>query len=172
MMMARKMTGKRWGLKPRNMEWVYTSIVRPILSYGSIAWLPRINGKGTQKQLEKIQRKACLMITRGIQSTPTAGMETILGLTPLHIHCKGVALKSYLRIEKHGQWRPRTGEILGKNTHAKLIQEMISQLPKLAQPTSKLTQKAFLGNNFEILIEDREVINQKGKIRPRPLTVN
>ena len=117
MMMARKMTGKRWGLKPRNMEWIYTSIVCPILSYGSIAWLPKTNGKGIQKQLEKVQRKACLMITRGIQSTPTAGMEAILGLPPLHIYCKGIALNSYIRIEKYGQCRPSKGEILGKNTY-------------------------------------------------------
>ena len=112
------------------------------------------------------------MITRGIQSTPTAGMEAILGLPPLHIHCKGIALNSYLRIGKHNQWRPRLGENLGKNTHTKLIQELSTRIPQLAQPTSKLTNKVFMNNNFKTLIEDRESINCRGKVRPRPLEDN
>ena len=100
LMMSRKMIGNKWGLKPKIMDWIYKGIVRPTLSYGSIVWISGLNRKFIQEKLSRVQRKACLMITRGIQSTPTAGMEVILDILPLHIYIKGEAIKSYVRIKR------------------------------------------------------------------------
>ena len=93
------MMGPNWGLKQKILEWIYMGIVRPIVSYGCIVWLYSLKQKGILKDLTKLQRKACLMITRGMNSTPTAGMEAILGLEPLDIHLKGIALSTYARIK-------------------------------------------------------------------------
>jgi hypothetical protein len=34
--------GKTWGLKTRVLQWIYTMVIRPILTYGSIVWWPRV----------------------------------------------------------------------------------------------------------------------------------
>jgi len=35
-------SGKIWGLKPRVVHWIYTMVVRPILTYGSTVWWLRV----------------------------------------------------------------------------------------------------------------------------------
>jgi hypothetical protein len=45
---------------------------------------PRLS-KSTKNQLGRIQRMACLAITGAMKSTPTAAMEVLLNLTPLHL---------------------------------------------------------------------------------------
>jgi hypothetical protein len=35
---CRKAIGRSWGLKPKVVYWIYTAIVRPILSYAYIIW--------------------------------------------------------------------------------------------------------------------------------------
>ena len=67
---SRKMIGTKWGLKPKQTEWIYKGIVRPILTYGSIVWVNSLEKKYVRKALEKIQRTACLMMTGAMRSTP------------------------------------------------------------------------------------------------------
>lgn len=49
--------GNRWGLKPRMIYWIYSTIVRPRITYASLVWWPKINEKSAQQKLEKLQRK-------------------------------------------------------------------------------------------------------------------
>jgi hypothetical protein len=75
--------GKTCGLKPKVMYWIYTMVVRPIVTYaeqcgglGSISKQARLN-------LEKLQRMACLGITGAMKTAPTAVIVVLLGLP----HC-------------------------------------------------------------------------------------
>ena len=77
--------GKKWGLGPKQAYWLHTAIVRPMLMYGSLVWIKGVKGAVIKKELVKVQRLACLMITRAMRSTPTAGIEAMLGLEPLEI---------------------------------------------------------------------------------------
>ena len=74
-MIGKRMIGKKWGLGPKQAYWLYTAIVRPMLMYGSLVWIAGVKGAVIRKELVKVQRLACLMITRAMKSTPTAGIE-------------------------------------------------------------------------------------------------
>ena len=109
--MCRSAYGKTWGLKPKVMRWLYSMMIRPIITYGSIAWWPRSQLTTYREELSKLQRTACLAITGAFKTTPTAAMEKILDLTPLHIVIETEARLSLHRLAINGLWdssKPRT----------------------------------------------------------------
>lgn len=97
-MICRRLAGKSWGCNPYILRWMYTMMVRPIITYGAIAWGKRANLITARKELEKIQRLACVCITGSMRSCPTAAMEVLLELTPLHIVVENVAQKTLVRL--------------------------------------------------------------------------
>ena len=90
--MGRRMIGPSWGLKPKQMIWLYKSIVRPILTYGAIVWVISLERIHINKLLQKVQRTACMMITGAMKSTPTSGIKRLLNITPIHLHIKMEAI--------------------------------------------------------------------------------
>ena len=54
-----------------------------------------------QAKLNKVQRLACLSITSAMRTTPTAAMEAMLCLLPLHLHVKREAELGALRLQRH-----------------------------------------------------------------------
>ena len=102
---SRRIIGRTWGLNPRSTRWLYTAMVRPMITYGCCVWAPALEKKMIQNKLTKIQRMACLAISGAMRSTPTAGMELILGLPPLDLTMKGEALKCATRLKRTKRWR-------------------------------------------------------------------
>ena len=62
LMQCRQIVGKTWGIKPSMMKWIYTAMIRPIMSYACVSWAGGLNKKYLVRQLTKVQRLACLMI--------------------------------------------------------------------------------------------------------------
>ena len=60
---CRKAYGQSWGLSPKVMYWIYTTIIRPVLLYGSFLWNHICNQKQIQNKLRKFQRPACMATT-------------------------------------------------------------------------------------------------------------
>lgn len=89
--------GRTWGVSPELMLSIYQSTVRPILTYAAWIWWRKVDQKTTQEKLNKLQRLACLSISGAIRTCPTAALESIFGLTPLHLHIKGTAASSALK---------------------------------------------------------------------------
>jgi hypothetical protein len=56
---CRLAVGKTWGLSPKVVAWLYTSVVRPILSYASLVWWRRVELKNAQKSLSHLQWMTC-----------------------------------------------------------------------------------------------------------------
>jgi hypothetical protein len=82
---ARRMYGKRWGLRPCMVHWLYTRVIRPSIFHAALVWWPKVKQKSAKTQLGRIQRMACLANTGANKSTPTAAMDVRLNLTPLDL---------------------------------------------------------------------------------------
>jgi hypothetical protein len=63
--------------------------------------------KTSQAELSKLQRVACLGITGAIKTTPTAAMEVLLGLPPLHLQVEAEAMIGSYRLSCNEQWKPK-----------------------------------------------------------------
>ncbi len=107
---SKNIVSSRWGLTPDKMEWAFKAIVRPKLTYGFKVWAHDIKELDKLK-LQKVQRLALLSILRPLRSTPTAGMEVLMGWLPLALHCKEMGLCAYLRTKNAA---PRNWDCIGK----------------------------------------------------------
>ena len=96
LMTAKKAIGASWGLNPKYIRWIYTAIIRPMISYGSIAWQDKLKISSI-KELERLQRLALLMMTGAIPSSPTSTLEILTSIEPIKLFLESVALKSRIR---------------------------------------------------------------------------
>lgn len=101
---CKKMLGKRWGLKPRMALWMYTAIVRPILTYGSTVWWPALKKQYNRTKLGRVQRGASMCITGALRTTPRDALDAILYLLPPDLHIQYLATCSAVRLREMGHW--------------------------------------------------------------------
>ena len=156
MAQCRRMMGKNWGLKPKVCKWMYTGLVRPILTYAGIIWLKAIRQPSKLAKIRKVQRKACLSITNAMLSTPTASMEIMADILPIDIYVEKTALNSFLRMLRTGNWRPQPGEIINKLAHSNIILEIANSIDNIYMPVDKLRYKQYLDGNFKTKISAKE----------------
>ena len=97
---VKKATSKIWGLKPKMMLWAYKAMVRPMISYGAIVWGHKV--ASFSDKLNRLQRLAMLSAAWVFRSTPTAGLEVIMGLEPLELYIKGTQEAAFIRNRKLG----------------------------------------------------------------------
>jgi len=75
-----------------------------MLVYAAVVWWLRVELSTTRTMLERIQHLACLAIAGPICITPTAAMEILLGLPPLDLYIKNVAMTSCYRLKTLVHW--------------------------------------------------------------------
>jgi ribonuclease HI len=121
--------GRLWGPNPYLMRWAYTSIIRPRLTYGSFVWAHAVVSKPLiQSKLRKLQRMAMLPVACIRPSTPTAGLEVILLLPPLHLLLQELSIRTFLRIHSHlklsdAKWlQPNRSHLTWCREHARRLQ--------------------------------------------------
>jgi hypothetical protein len=102
--LVRRTCGKKWGLRPGMVHWLYTRVIRPSILYGALVWWPKVMQKTTKIQLGRIQRMACLIITGAMKTTPTAALEMLLSLTPLDLLIMAEARMALYRL--HAPMQP------------------------------------------------------------------
>lgn len=89
--------GKLWGPTPNLMKWVYTGMIRPMLTYGALIWAFRATATHFV-MLTKVQRLAMLALTFVKRSTPTLGLEIAYGIEPINIYAKAIAVMAMERV--------------------------------------------------------------------------
>ncbi|RYE25309.1 MAG: hypothetical protein EOP45_04900 [Sphingobacteriaceae bacterium] len=60
--MCRKAIGKRWGLAPKCIEWLYAAIIKPVLAYAAAIWWKGTLTGHARSTLNHLQRMAALAI--------------------------------------------------------------------------------------------------------------
>jgi hypothetical protein len=80
------------------MSWIYTTVVRPMVTYASFVWWQRTELKTAHAELQKVQRLACLLTTGTMKSAPTIALEAMLDLPPLPVMVKKEAAQSAFRM--------------------------------------------------------------------------
>ena len=154
---SRRVVGKMWGLSPDKARWLYTAMIRPVLSYGSLVWVGALDRKETQTKLSKFQRMACLMITSAFPGTATAALEVATGLPPLDLFLKGEALKTAYRLKRDGHWdttftRRSTCRL---RSHALICESELELIPELQMPGDSKTPELVWDLPCEIQIQGR-----------------
>lgn len=159
LMVCRSLAGKTWGCKPKTLRWMYTMMVRPIITYGAIAWADRTKLQATKKKLEKVQRLACICITGAMRTCPTAALEVILDLTPLHIVVEQAAQGTIMRIVKEGIGK---NKCIGIREHNSLSRA----LPFLETPRDEMIKKYNFVKNFAIRLSSKKEWTTESNIYP------
>ncbi len=134
---CRSLIGRRWGLSPSKMDWIHKAVIRPKISYGAVVWAHKLT-KEAEKRLDKVQRLAMLPITQPLRSTPTAGMEALLGWLPLSLYTQEVGMNTYIRnrhLVKAG-W-DGIGKLKSIGGHLGLWQERENSNAELTLPREK-----------------------------------
>ena len=122
--LTKQVVGREWGLSPQKVMWVYNSIVKPQITYGALVWANKIN-KTLRKKLDSVQRLALLGCTHAMRSTPTAGMEAILGIPPLSLYCREVSLKAAYRVLPQQNWQNRGDSSSHRDVHLSALSRLL-----------------------------------------------
>jgi hypothetical protein len=126
-MMIQQGVGTTWGPTPSVILWLYTGIIRPFVTYGAVVWAGKSAMARVASKLLKIQCMGMIRVAPMRQHTPTAGLETILGLPPLDLYIQYLAITTF----HHLNLQPRNWEGVAstKKGHIKWIESQIFNLP-------------------------------------------
>ena len=131
LMQCRQIVGKTWGIKPFMMEWIYTAMIHPIMSYACVPWASGLN-MYLEWKLTKVRRIACLMVSSAFFGTPTGAFKILLNITPVEEFLLAEAVRGSFRITVCGLWRANPVGSLGKaKTHVDVCNEARRFLPLL-----------------------------------------
>jgi ribonuclease HI len=91
--------GKFWGPRPDMTKWIYTNIVRPVFTYGCIAWAKTTRTKDFLNRAKRLQRLALGDIGPIRTHSPTTGLEIFTNTMPLDIYIRGEFIAAHNRIK-------------------------------------------------------------------------
>ena len=91
-------------MRPRMVHWLYISIVMPSITFASSLWWPGCQTASAKKKLSRVQRVACLGLTRAMCTTPTNAVETLICLPPLELVVQSEARSAVHHLWSLGGW--------------------------------------------------------------------
>ena len=104
LMQCRRAVGPTWGLTPKTCKWIYTAVVRPILSYSVSIWIRATHNKNNATKLERVQALALRIMTGALPSTPFRALDHITNTPSIINYLQGEAAKGACRLQGYGDW--------------------------------------------------------------------
>jgi ribonuclease HI len=142
---VRSAVGKTWGLRPAMLHWIYTRVVIPRITYGSIVWWHKSKIQKNIQILNKSQRMALLAITGAMKTTPVAALGAILAVPPIHIIVEGTARSVALRLASLNSWSS-----WNQTTEHCTLTNFLKNNRELWLNTEKIVKRYNLDINFNI----------------------
>lgn len=149
---CRRAFGKTWGLSPRILHWIYTAIIRPMLTFASVVWWPKTEKQYVKGNLEKIQRLACIGITGAMRNAPTLALGVLSGLTPLDIHVETMAKRTAYRLYCGGTW-VCGGRVVG---HGRILNRLRTECPEMNMNSDAMPMRLDFSRPVNIAFPKRE----------------
>jgi ribonuclease HI len=149
--MCRKLIGNNWGLKPSLIHWMYNQIIVPRITYGAIVWWKKSLQENTIKSLRSLQRMALLTISGAFKTAPTAALEIMLNILPLHLKIKQVAISTASRLASHN--------LLSPLSHSNELYKELNKHKYFWTNSDNILNRPNFGRNFEIIIKNKDDIN-------------
>ena len=104
LMQCKRAVGPTWGLSPKTCRWMYTAVIRPILSYSACIWIRATHTKANMKKLERVQALALRIMTGAMPSTPFNALNYITNTPNIISYLQGEAAKGAYRLQGYGDW--------------------------------------------------------------------
>ena len=159
LLQCRQIVGRAWGLNPTGMRWIYTAMIRPIITYACTSWVGGVNKKYLEKKLSRVQRLACLMISSAFPSTPTGALKMLLNITPINEFILSEAVKGSYRLSRVSFWPAKTiGSTRKTKSHVDVCDEAKENLPLLSMPAQVhvITKTKVFGKQYKCLVMERK----------------
>lgn len=145
---CRKMIGKKWGLSPKIILWLYSAVIRPMITYGAVVWWTRTKLVTAVNKLQHMQRLACMATTGCMRTTPTAALEAILGLPPLHLFIQQEATMAAVRLKALDLWGKRVTQ------HTALLEELNNELPITKAINDRVPKQFIFDKKYRIQLHE------------------
>lgn len=144
---CRRAIGRNWGLRPQNLMWLHTAIVRPMLAYGSFIWWRGTDTAINCKRLNHLQRSICLAITGAAKTAPQLVLEMMLHLPKLETYilaeAKVTALRYRTLIKGRYSWR---------KDHSSIMENICDYNQTLRAPVDHLPPKYVFDRHYRVVI--------------------
>lgn len=144
-----RLMGSNWGVNPKIALWLYTSIVRPIVTYASVAWFNKTDQSTTIKKLDSLQRTACLFASGAMSTCPGMALNALLGLPPLNVFIQKEAKASMYRANIMG----RKGWLSKK---MRTLQDSLMDLPILGMTPDAMLLRHVFEKQYSVEMPSRE----------------
>ena len=157
LLQCRQIVGRAWGLNPTGMRWIYTAMIRPIITYACTSWVGGVSKKYLEKKLSRVQRLACLMISSAFPSTPTGALKMLLNIIPINEFILSEAVKGSYRLSRVSFWPAKTiGSTRKTKSHVDVCDEAKENLPLLSMPGDLITKTKVFGKQYKCLVMERK----------------
>jgi ribonuclease HI len=123
-----------------------------MVTYAACVWMPAITRQARTRELNKIQRLGCMLITSAFHTTPTAALERLLDLMPLDIQLATEALQSVHRMKMEGTWRNVNAT---SNSHVRLMEDIMTSVTGMNMPCDLTRERSIRRKNYEVIVEER-----------------
>ena len=103
---ARRAIGNKWGISPKQMMWIYKTIIIPILCYGAVVWAMNLT-KSQIRKMTTLQTLAQHMFTRCKISTQKVLLNLLLNMLPLENKLESITFKRAITLKTEGHWNTK-----------------------------------------------------------------
>ncbi|MCP4489190.1 MAG: hypothetical protein GY820_18040 [Gammaproteobacteria bacterium] len=107
LMQCKRAVGPTWGLTPRTCKWIYSAVIRPILTYCAVIWIRALKTKLNSTKVRRVQALALRIMSGAFPSTPFNSLNHVTDFPDIIIFLEGEAAKGAARLQGYGDW---TGE--------------------------------------------------------------